>query len=302
MKVTNGRTVLGLAADRTCKGHPVIYVQSPACSVESSYPWLGLNRNTYSRFVQATNILSVASQKHPAIAAILTKGELSLNLRCLIILSKLHLLPLSVNKKNGKIQVLQGQNVVSWYALVAVAQLNIIYATGTFLFELRNGYQTAFESFSFDFLFTFPCEYTLLAGMWAFIKWPHETALVFNSCLSSSGHDEDMKGSRRSVKEFSLLELLTILVPACVFPAAVILLAAKVYAATWPHTATLPTHFRLLVLVMEAFSFFTCISCIYWVVLNQTLFMGKISFELENQFQIIKEASHGIALNTDTDE
>ena len=223
-----------------------------------------------------------------AVVVMLTKGELSLNLRCIDVLSKFHLLPLSVHRNNGQIQVLQGKRVVSWCVLAGLAQLNIIYASTFFLFKLRNGYQKTFESFSFDFLFTFPCEYTLLAGIWAFIKWPEETAIVFNSCLSLPEHGDDRIGSRRCVKEFSWLELLTIGMPVCVFPAAVVLLSAKIYAATWPHTATLPSHWRLLVLVTEAVSFFTCISCIYWVVLSQILFMGKICFELENQFEIIR--------------
>ena len=143
----------------------------------------------------------------------LTKEELSLNLRFLSMLSKLHLLPLTVDRSTGKIQVLKGHKTFSWFVLVGAAQLNIIFATGTFLLKVRNGYEKAFESVSFDFLFTFPCEYTLLVGIWTFMKWSQQTAVVFNSCLSSSKHGHDRIRLRRSVRVLSLLQLLTIGMP-----------------------------------------------------------------------------------------
>ena len=218
----------------------------------------------------------------------LTTKELSLNIKCMRILSKIGLLPLHVNEKTGQIQVRKGRQLTQWIALGIVTQLHIFYSIFSLVLKLTKNSETFYETLSVHLLLTFPGQYGLWAGLWYFIKWPDVISALFNSCLRKKLKHRKVANRKFNLREYSLQEILTVIMPVCIFPTSGFVIAAQLLFTTWPDTVGLPLVIRLLISVAEIGIIFTWISSAYWSILMHVLFLAKISYIVQLQAQLVR--------------
>ena len=214
---------------------------------------------------------------------VLTETDLSLNLGCLKLLSKIFLIPLELC--GGKVVAFQKKKLCVWLVVMGLSQLNIMKAAVSLFLKLIRERVVPLGSFSLNFLFIVPCECCLGVAAWSLLMWPEVATTIFSSCLhvSRSSDGASSLGLDGFARRHTLQELLTIYGPVLWYPAGVILMAVKIFFDTWPETEGLPLLFRVFLVALDTLGFFTCLTCAYLVFLYHILFKGKIHHSLEFQ-------------------
>ena len=216
-------------------------------------------------------------------------GDLSVNLRYLQFLGKLGFLPIKVHTLTGELEVLLGRDRLRWCMFALVSQISIAYTAISLLSKVyRTDLTNALRKLLINIAFIYTYQLTLWTGLWTFIEWPKvsEDLCKGNLQLKKAVFDEwgSHKGKCR-LREYTLLELATIYLPFSVIPwtCGTAFIAATEVGAALKANSVIAVLFICLKILSELLTYCMCSSSIYWVLLNQILFMSHICHDLDEQ-------------------
>ena len=213
----------------------------------------------------------------------LSKKENVLNLWCIHILSVLCIIPVDMNVASGEIRITRGKRWQVWCGLMMLAKCHIVFSFSRILARFCT---VDFE----EFLSRFTLHYIVIAGNMVcyimsaryFLTCPEITMCIFNNCMSNKVKSVTSKrGMKRNfIMERTYLDLLTVLMPLCIFLVVTLVFLAITAKITWPLVEDLHYIFQVPVVLADAVVIWSWGSWGYFVLLVQLLFLGKINFIL----------------------
>ena len=220
----------------------------------------------------------------------LTRGELSFNLRCMKILGKLGFLPIKIEEDTGLFRVLPGQTNMRWCMFAAATQFSVTYSAVLLLLKVFHmDIANAVSKFLIEFIFVYSFELTLCLGLYTFIKWSKVSETLVNDSLTGDKIEvRRTERKKRKLCEYTWLELITRILPLCTFPWGTVVVAAKQVTKIWPADSAVASTMFVLNVFAEFVSIFMCSASIYWVLLNQILFMGHVCYTLDLQLNKLR--------------
>ena len=185
--------------------------------------------------------------------------------------------------------MLQGLEHQRWCMFALASQIGIAYSGILLLFKvIRLDFASVIRKFLIELIFVYSFELTLCMGLWTFIKWPQISETLCNESfkggtvnrLSTTSIYNNNK-RKRKLREYTWLELATMILPLCTLPWGMVVVTAKQITTTFCGTPSIIMTLTWLNLISEIISVFMCSASIYWVLLNQILFMGHVCHMLE---------------------
>ena len=172
--------------------------------------------------------------------------------------------------------------------LKLASQIGIVYTAATLVPQICHMDLTnALRKHLIDFAFVYAFQITLWMGIWTFLKWPKisETLCSESFQWEKAGIDKfQHQMPKRRLRECTLLELATINFPVAIVPWGAAFIAVKQVDRGLQGNSI----FVCLNILSEMLTFCMCSSSLYWVVLNQILFMSHICHTLDEQLKRLK--------------
>lgn len=221
--------------------------------------------------------------------------ESMLNLHCLHFLSLISILPISVDRKNGKIQVIRtGPKFHLWLTYIILSQVHITYSLVTVSAKIYTDKRSTVPLLPLYYLLTFIPQAGLLSGLLNFFKHPDVTTVIFNGSMSNTGEGVPwitsssrshhlVVAKRRKFLQLPYVDMLTIALPAFTYPAAVVIWASAAALKLRPVQAEQYAGSLALIIaesMVDAFVILCWMSWFHFTLFHQLLFMGKLSFSL----------------------
>ena len=211
----------------------------------------------------------------------LTKSELEFNLNCLRFLGQVGLLPIKFDEGRGKFQVLQGHAEKIWPVFALVSQIGVACSGASLLSETFQGdLMQVVRWFLMEVTLAYSLQISLCMGLWSFIRWPKVAETLCNEnfkCQTAGIKGVERSRQTRRFQEYTWLELVTMVLPLVFVPWFIVFFAGKIPATMKAKSSVGASVFFYLRLFSELIGFVTCAAGVYWTVLNQILFMSRIS-------------------------
>ena len=211
----------------------------------------------------------------------LTQADLSLNIRCLHLISTLGIFPFRIDPRTAKISSRSGSSLGFWWCLIFAAQFQTLWIA----WRVRLKYQTnpgnAFLTLPLDYMTFVPGQMTVWMAFMNFKRWPEATAGIFNSFMATSARIAP-KG-QRFWSRLTFLEMITAIMPGFAFPTAALVIVSFEILSTWPATAGWHVFVRIGLTAMDSGTLVCRTSWVYFSLLIQLLFIGELSHYLKKE-------------------
>ena len=211
----------------------------------------------------------------------LCRKEHRINLLCLHLLSKLHILPIYSNLRSSTIEPTSSRSkLVTWIVIALVVQFHVFYAAGRFLTSLRAEGFSVISTATVDYAVIMFGELGLHAMLESFVWNPAVTKLLCkNLAIEESNSIKDSR--RRVFWGYSLTTVCTMLLPIGVFPAVPVVTLMYGSMHLWIETSGCSTGLCLVFFLTELTVNFLWMSFCYCIGLLQIVFLQKISHDME---------------------
>ena len=220
------------------------------------------------------------------------KEENRLNLLFIHYLSAINVLPLNINLKTGQIHN-RPEKYYSVIFLVLINELHILYSSVRFLLAVSENMENTIPFVSIYYLLIFIPQIGCFMGIQHFLLNPAVTQTIFNGSMDPYPVTRQVFKKGRAIRRkktrkfwsFSLVEMITILLPVFTFPAGVVVLVAMIYMdGLWPTSWSLLALGQCLFIVYDALVILGWITFAYFSFHLQLLFMSKVAFIFEEEF------------------
>lgn len=218
----------------------------------------------------------------------LSRKENVLNIYCLQMLSKMHLIPLHVDPKNFLIQPkADRKSLVLNSFLPTLVQCHALFALCRFLSSLKTQGMSAIATATVDYTVIMFAELGLYALFESFIRSPDVTKLLSQNLVLEEA--QCRSSSRKgALWGYSLTEVCTMIFPAVLSP--VVASVSFMYGALYLWTETSDWNFSTCVIscIAEFAVNFSWMSFCYCIGLLQIVFLQKISHDLQVQMEYVR--------------
>ena len=213
----------------------------------------------------------------------LTRQDNHLNLWYIQLTSRLRILPVELEKSSGRIKLSAGGRWDCWLIYMATVMIHTIYSFIRVAFKFQKWGVSQIQLISFDYPFTVANLLGWCVAIKAFWISPEVTATLFNDCMTAKDSDSEFR-----VKKHTWVELLTIYFPVLVLGGFLTLLPACTFAITWPLLRSWNPLFISLITVVEGVVFICWATWLYFVILLQLLYLGKVNCVLKNLISVFR--------------
>ena len=221
--------------------------------------------------------------------AMLTQADLSLNIRCLHLLSKLGIFPFQIDPKTGKISIQDGSGLRFWWCIIFASQFQTLWIAWRVYLKYENSPGRAIRTLPLDYMTLVPGQMCVWMAIMNFKRWPQFTEQIFNGFLSATEGQQVLllyckpRKRKRLWTKLTWLEMATATMPVLVYPTAVCVIVAFEVLSTWPATRGWHVLLRIGLTAMDTGTLVSRTSWIYFSVLIQLLFFGELSYFLKRE-------------------
>ena len=215
----------------------------------------------------------------------LTRADLSLNIHCLHLLSRLGILPLKINLETGKINV-KNHGLGIWWCLIFISQMLTFWLAWRVSEKYKLSPGEAIQTLPLDYMTLIPGQMCIWCGFINFKRWPEATAEIFNGFIDAprTTINSLVKTPQQHFwTRLTLLEMVTAAMPALTYPVAACVIVAFEILSTWPATRGLNVVLRFGLIAADSWTLVARTSWVYFNIVIQLLFLSELTHFLKRE-------------------
>ena len=218
----------------------------------------------------------------------LERADLSLNIHCIRLLSRFGILPLQMNTETGKIRIKTSRcsTLRIWRCLIFTSQTFTFWIAWRVYLKYKLNPGPAMQTLPLDYMTLAPGQMCIWLAVMNFKRWPEATAEIFNGFIDSVSITRKSflrTSKQRFWSRLTMIEMVTVVMPAIVFPIASCVIAVFEIVSTWPATRGLNVVLRIAITTVDSGTLVARSSWAYFSLLIILVFLGELSRFLERE-------------------